>query len=296
VRCRSALAAAWLAARRGGGGTPADPAEAEATIRALRASLVAVGERLREADHALDDAAEGAAAQAAALSRARAAARREATLRREADHRIKNSLQVVASLLRVQADGARTREAAEALRLAGARVAAVAEVHALLASAPPRGGAADALDLHDYLREVCASLGVAMGADGRRGEIVVEVEPATVTAATAQALGLAIAELVANAFRHGFAPGAAGTVWVQGARAAAAEGGGGGRYRLTVADDGRGLPAGFAVGSGPGLGLRLLALVARQVGAGLEADGGRCGSRFTLSLPGRQDAGPTRAR
>ena len=97
-------------------------------------------------------------------------------------------------------------------------------------------------------------------------------------AETAQALGHAVSELVANAFRHAFAPGAPGTVWVQGAP------GEGGAYRLVVADDGRGLPGGFAVGSGPGFGLRLVSLLAARVGPGFEVHDGR-GARFVLSLP-----------
>lgn len=81
----------------------------------------------------------------------------------------------------------------------------------------------------------------------------------------------------ANAFLHAFAPGVPGTVWVQGAP----DGRGG--YRLRVADDGRGMPDGFVVGSGPGSGLRLVSLLAGRVGVKFEVHDGRS-ARFVLNV------------
>ena len=105
-----------------------------------------------------------------------------------------------------------------------------------------------------------------------------EVEPVTMAPVTAQALALAVSELVTNAFRHGFAPEAPGTVWVQGRRGA--DGG----FRLTVADDGKGLPNGFELGHGAGLGHRLVAMMAEQIGADLEV-AGKSGACVTLAVP-----------
>ena len=243
-----------------------------------------VSERLEEAHRAMDEVAGLASALAEALERERAAVRTKDLILREADRRIRTSLQGLASLLRLQAGRSPTPEAAEVLRLGSARVEAVGRIHGMLRGAPDD---AARLDLEVYLRGLCVSLGEAQGADGRGGgEIVVEVEPAAVAAATAQALGLAVGELVANAFRHAFAPGAAGTVWVQGAP----DGSGG--YRLVVADDGRGMPGGFVVGSGPGFGLRLVSLLAARVGAKFEVHDGR-GARFVLSFHHQQ---PTEQR
>ena len=281
ARCRSALAQARTAARHGDHDVASD---SDAAGRALRAKLFLISERLDEANRALDEAAGLASALAEALERERATVRIKDVLLREADRRIRNNLQGLASLLRLQAGRSERPEAAEALRLASASVEAVGRVHDMLRGDPDE---AARIDLEVYLRGLCVSLGEALGADGRGGgEIVVEVEPAAVAAETAQALGLAVSELVANAFRHAFAPGVPGTVWVQGAP----DGTGG--YRLGVADDGRGLPGGFAVGSGPGLGLRLVSLPAARVGAGFEVHDGR-GARFVL---GFQHQRPTEQR
>jgi two-component sensor histidine kinase len=274
TRCRSALAQARTAARQGDRDAPF-ASGTDAAGHARRAKLFLVSERLEEAHRAMDEVAGLASALAEALERERAAVRTKDLILREADRRIRISLQGLASLLRLQAGRSPTPETAEALRLGSARVEAVGRVHGMLRGDPD----ADArLDLEVYLRGLCAALGEALGADGRGGEIVVEVEPAAVAAEAAQALGLAVSELVANAFRHAFAPGAPGTVWVQGAP----DGSGG--YRLVVADDGRGLPCGFAVGSGRGFGLRLVPLLAARVGAGFEVHDGR-GARFVLNVP-----------
>ncbi len=274
TRCRSALAQARTAARQGDRDAPF-ASGTDAAGHARRAKLFLVSERLEEAHRAMDEVVGLASALAEALERERAAVRTKDLILREADRRIRISLQGLASLLRLQAGRSPTPETAEALRLGSARVEAVGRVHGMLQGDPD---AAARLDLEVYLRGLCAALGEALGADGRGGEIVVEVEPAAVAAEAAQALGLAVSELVANAFRHAFAPGAPGTVWVQGAP----DGSGG--YRLVVADDGRGLPCGFAVGSGRGFGLRLVPLLAARVGAGFEVHDGR-GARFVLNVP-----------
>ncbi len=265
---------AQLAARHGDHDVPA-AVGTDGAGRASGAKPFSISERLEEAHRALDKAMGLASTLAEALERERATVRIKDVLLREADRRIRTSLQGLASLLRLQAGRSPTPETAEALRLGSARVEAVGRVHGMLQGDPD---AAARLDLEVYLRGLCAALGEALGADGRGGEIVVEVEPAAVAAEAAQALGLAVSELVANAFRHAFAPGAPGTVWVQGAP----DGSGG--YRLVVADDGRGLPCGFAVGSGRGFGLRLVPLLAARVGAGFEVHDGR-GARFVLNVP-----------
>ncbi|MCB1885421.1 MAG: sensor histidine kinase [Geminicoccaceae bacterium] len=196
---------------------------------------------------------------------------RQETRLREMSHRIKNDLQFVASLLRVQAREATGAEAADTLALAGMRIEAVAKVHDLLCAAP----GTERVALERYLGEVCASLAACLGADGRHRRLVVEAEPQTLPARTAQCLGLLVSELVTNAFRHAFAPDAPGTVRVRSARDPD------GRLTLTVADDGEGLPDGFAFGIGTGSGL--VAALAKQAGASIAAtrEGGAC---FVLTV------------
>ena len=189
----------------------------------------------------------------------------------EMSHRIKNDLQFVVSLLRIQSRGMAGAEAKDALALAGTRIEAMAKVHDLLCLTP--GAERVAFDL--YLSEICASLATCLGVDGGHRRLVVDAQSLLLPARTAQCLGLLVSELVTNAFRHAFAADGPGTVWVR------SEFGHERRLTLTVADDGKGLPDGFAFGVGTGSGI--VVALAKQTGATI-AVSGEGGARFTLGI------------
>jgi two-component sensor histidine kinase len=273
ARCRAAFAAA----RRIGHpvyDAPLAGSDADVANHVLSATLSLRSEQLHEANRALAKAADLASTLAEALEHERAAVQFKDLLLREADHRINSSLQALASLQRLRASRSPELETTKALRLSSTQIEAVGRIHAMLQIDP---GKAAYLDLSTYLRGVCVLLGEALFLNGDRGEIVVEVEPVFVEAPVGQALGIAVSELVTNALRHAFVPGSPGTVWVQGMPDA-------GGYRLSIADDGHGLPDGFVVGSSAGFGLRLVTLLATQIGAKLEVKTGR-GARIVLSVP-----------
>ena len=211
-------------------------------------------------------------------SRPSAVAKAE-VLAREADHRIRNSLQAVISLMEQQAMRAEVDGLRDALLLAAARVQAVAQVYATLHAGPVSYGIVPELSLDKYLDSLCATLAGALGADGERHSVRVEAEPLAVSPSEAQRLGLLVTELVTNALRHAFRPHQPGTVRVTGARQDD------GSYKLCVADDGRGLPRDFDMRKrSSGLGLRLVNVLAEQQRARLTVDG-HAGARFTLVLP-----------
>jgi len=238
----------------------------------LEQRLCRVFERLERTANALNDVLDHAAGRSSAAAAAE-------VLAREADHRIKNSLQSVVALLETQARRAEAEAVRDALHLAGARVGAVAQVHATLQAAPVPGVGIPELELGGYLGGLCATLGQAMGVDGAWRVLHLEIEPLVVSPATAQRLGLVVTELATNALRHAFLADQPGTVRVMGARHRD------GSYRLCIADDGKGLPRGFNHQSRPsGLGLRLVNVLADQLGARLTVNG-HAGARFTLTLP-----------
>ena len=201
-------------------------------------------------------------------------------LAREADHRIGNNLQVVATLLHRQAQGAETDDVRAALTVAGSRIAAIGMLHAALHGPSACAAGPAELELGGYLAGLCETLAHAMGAgqDGR--SVLVEMQPRVVAPVVAQRLGLVVTELVTNALRHALPPGRAGTVRVQGR--ALPEGG----YRLCVEDDGCGLPGEFDLQSRrPGLGLRVALMCADQLRARLVVEPPAVGTRFALTLP-----------
>lgn len=197
-----------------------------------------------------------------------AALQAQQQLAREADHRIKNSLQLVAALLRLQA-GRAGPEAKEALEAATARVQAVAEAHRALQNSPDLRS----VGLADMLRELAAGAATLHpGADVRAAA----AEGLQLDAERAIPLALVLSELLGQALRHGHAEGGRGPVHLA-ARVA------GDRLLLEVAENGQCAPAAEA---GPDLGETVVRSLTRQVGAALtrSAVPGQ-GTRVVLDLP-----------
>ncbi|WP_372595155.1 sensor histidine kinase [Actinotalea sp.] len=163
---------------------------------------------------------------------------KDATIR-EIHHRVKNNLQTVAALLRLQARRMTSTEAREALGEAIRRVTTIAQVHETLSQTLDETVDFDALvDRSLRLAADVASAGTAVRTV-RTGTF------GMVPAGSATALALVLTELVTNAVEHGFADGKGGTVEITAERT-------GGHLRATVADDGAGLSPST---SGPGAGL-----------------------------------------
>lgn len=196
------------------------------------------------------------------------AAAREAVLAREVDHRVKNSLQIVSSLLRLQAGRAKDGEAAEMLGDAGRRVEAIALLHAALHGTEEAGR----VDLALFLPRVGALLARNLP-DGLRLEV--DCAPLVVDGAAASSCAVLVSELVANAARHAFPDGRGGTVRVEGR--AREEG-----YELAVEDDG----VGFAGEGQAGLGSMIVQASAAQLDAVVRREARARGARVALTLPG----------
>ncbi len=200
-------------------------------------------------------------------------------LLKEVHHRVKNNLQVVAALLHLRAkqsaDPAGREAFAETLR----RIKAMSLVHEALYG----GGDTSGIDFAAYLRTLAAATASSFG---MAGQVAVEVAPSPgrVDLNTAVPLGLAAAEAIANAFKHGFPEGRRGTVRI--AFAAPAEGAEG---ELTVRDDGVGL-AQPKMPNRRGAGLSLAQALARQIGGRITVSkdgGGGTVWRLTFAAPAR---------
>ena len=173
---------------------------------------------------------------------------KEATIR-EVHHRVKNNLQTIASLLRIQARRSNSDEVRRALAEATERVSSMAVVHDLLA-----GSDDERVDFAAAARTVTSSCAAGSWARGSAIEVVVEGSTGEVDAHTATSLTLALAELVHNALEHGLGERAIGRVDVTMRRVA-------GELVLTVRDDGVGLPADFEPVSSANLGLAIVRTV-----------------------------------
>ncbi len=204
----------------------------------------------------------------------------------EVNHRVKNSLQLVSSLLTLQASRARDAGLRAALGEARARIGVVARLHQRLYQTSAHGQ----VEVVGFLREFCADAAAALDAgEGRRVLLVFE-PPADARELflpidRAVSLALVVSELMTNALKYAFPPDhAGGTVRIA---LRAEEAGGGGAMAVLVEDDGIGLPDGFQPAASSGIGMRVVATLARQLGGDMRIGQGAsgAGAAFELRIP-----------
>jgi two-component sensor histidine kinase len=169
---------------------------------------------------------------------------KDATIR-EIHHRVKNNLQTVAALLRLQARRTAIPEARRALAESVRRVNSIALVHESLS-----GSVSELVDLDELVDTVLPAIGDGATAESR-AKVRREGSFGILPAALATPLVLVLTELVHNALAHAFAPGTTGEVCVIAERS-------GGRLDVVVADDGTGMPPGFDPELSAGLGLQIV--------------------------------------
>ena len=195
---------------------------------------------------------------------------KDATIR-EIHHRVKNNLQTVASLLRLQARRVADPSARTALEESVRRVGSIAVVHEMLAET-----ADEDVDLDEVLGRLCDM--VRDVAAGERDVVVRRRGRAgRVSAALATPLAMAVTELVQNAIEHGLD--------AQGGVVDVAVGRTQGRLTVSVADTGVGLPHGFDVEESDSLGLRIVLTVVRDRGGDLTLAPADPGTVATIELP-----------
>jgi two-component sensor histidine kinase len=182
--------------------------------------------------------------------------REKAILLQEVQHRVANSLQIIASVLMQSARRVQSQEARGHLQDAHHRVM-IAALQRQLAAA----NMGDVV-LRDYLAQLCESLGASMIQDPAQLRIVTAVDNSIVDANASVSIGLIVTELVINALKHAFEGHRPGTIAVTYRSDH-------GKWLLSVGDDGVGMPTGRDEGK-PGLGTGIVEALARQLGGIIE--------------------------
>ncbi len=232
---------------------------------------VAVDNALRQAElkKARDDAE--AEIHASRDRYAALAAEREVLLR-EVNHRVGNSLQIIASLLHLQASSATQDDVKAALTNAMGRVAAVAQVHRRLYTSHDL----KSVMLNQYLDALLEDL--RRSAEGNRmSRLTLHAEPVEIDPDRAVAIGIIVNELVMNAVKYAY-PDCAGPIHVD----LIAQGD---DLELSIADDGVGLNAKDHTKSDPrstGMGQRIVSAMAAKLEASVERDPDHAGTRIVL--------------
>jgi two-component system, sensor histidine kinase PdtaS len=202
---------------------------------------------------------------------------KDATIR-EIHHRVKNNLQTVAALLRLQARRTAIPEASRALAESVRRVNSIALVHETLSASVD-----ERVDFDELVDKVLPVIGDGATAESR-AKVRRDGSFGVLPAALATPLVLVLTELVHNALAHAFDAGQVGEVTVVAERSPEA-------LNVTVADDGCGLPEGFDLERSPGLGLQIVrTLLDSELDSSLQVrarPGGGTEALMRLSLRGR---------
>lgn len=190
---------------------------------------------------------------------------------RELQHRAKNSLQLVISLLKLQAGRIRDPDARAAYEQTLVRIEALAILYRHL----HESGTGTHVNLGRYVETLCEAVKAGTPGGLANIPITVNAEPMEIGLYEAMPLGLIIAELVSNSLHHAFPE----QGWIQ----ITVSHVGNGRARLVVEDNGRPLPAGFDTTSDDGL--MLAEALAGQLGDTLSTDSDATGTTAAVSFP-----------
>jgi two-component sensor histidine kinase len=198
---------------------------------------------------------------------------RHQILLREITHRVKNSLQVVTSMLHLQASASEDATLAEHLAEASSRVSAVGRAYERLAYDEN----VEKIALDAYLKDVCAD---AIHASSPCQLDYTADSSVRIDASRAIPIALIVNELITNAAKHASPEGSLpGRVAVRLSEMADAT------LLLSVSDNGRGLPADFDMAKSKGLGMRVVMALTKQLGGNITHSSGVGGTDFILSVP-----------
>lgn len=212
-------------------------------------------------------------AQMRAMQTVEAARERAELLMREVNHRVANSLALVASLARLQMNALQNERARGALEEMLGRITAIGDIHRRLYTSPD----VRFIEMDAYLVKLAEQLESAMTAEQRRHKITVEAEPIRVPTDKAVSLGVIVTELVMNALKYAYPHGIAGDIRVRLGRERE-------KVTLVVEDDGVGLGAANAAPQGTGLGARIVQAMAASLNAETETDPAHLGTRVKVSF------------
>jgi two-component sensor histidine kinase len=193
----------------------------------------------------------------------------QAVLSQESDHRLLNSVQMIVSLLSLQARASENAEVAAQLAAAADRIATIGRIHRRLHSLDR----VQTFALKQYIEDLCRDFSMMLASDRPERVIVVDGIEIELPAVTAIPLGFIANELITNATKYG-----AGRIMVRLQRNP--EKG----YALSVTNEGPALPEAFDPSAGKGLGMRIVRSLVKQIGGELRIGRGdrNQGARLTV--------------
>ncbi len=200
--------------------------------------------------------------------------RRSELLFRELEHRVKNTLAMIASLLSLASSHVRDPADEILFEESQSRIQALAMVYDKLL----KSSDVARIDLGAYLEDLCRSVASAFSREGGPVDLRVERDEVTVNSKRAALVGLAVNELVTNALKYARRP---GRVLILGLEVRL----GPGTLVIRFSDDGPGLPEGVRPEDAEGLGFLLIRSLVSQLGGTFAAEPGGTGAAFRITVP-----------
>jgi chemotaxis protein methyltransferase CheR len=204
--------------------------------------------------------------------------RQKDVLLQEMQHRVANSLQIIASILLLKARTVQSEETRMQLQDAHHRIMSIATVQQQLQASAP----GEKIEIGPYLTKLAESLAKSMIGDRRRLSVVVRAAAGTAVSDQAVSLGLIVTELVINALKHAFPDRDEGEIVV-------GYGVDGAGWRLTVSDDGVGRTHDGPKSARTGLGTSIVESLAQQLDCRVEVSSGPQGTMVSIVHAARRD-------
>jgi two-component sensor histidine kinase len=197
-------------------------------------------------------------------------AQRKEVLIKEIHHRVKNNLQVVASLLYLQSTRIDDAKIMQMFEESSNRVKSISLIHEKLYKErlQPQNENGD-VDFGEYVRDLTDALFVSYGVDRKSIRLVLDTSNAFLSLDSAVPCGLIVNELVSNSLKYAFPSGRTGEIRIH------LYGDVDGRTTLIVSDNGVGLPPDTDLDNSSSLGLRLVKMLAQQLGAEIHMNRGK---------------------
>jgi two-component sensor histidine kinase len=240
----------------------------QSLVRVAAQGAVAI-ENARLYEQAQQEIAERARAE----EQITASLREKEVLLKEIHHRVKNNLQIISSLLSLQAARVEDSQAQGVFQESQDRIRSMALVHEKLYQTQDLAR----INFGEYIHNLSAYLAQAHSASARAVALRVRADDVFLAIDTAIPCGLMLNELISNALKHAFPAGGPGQIHVE------LSAGRDHRYTLRVSDDGVGMPPGLDLSATDSLGFQLINALVQQLDAAIELDGDG-GTEFNITF------------
>jgi len=200
-------------------------------------------------------------------------------LLKEINHRVKNNLQIISSLLNLQGRDIEDERALRSFQVSQDRIRAMALVHEKLYQSEDLAR----IDFGEYIRSLATDLGNTYGLSSRDIDLKIDVEDILLGVDTAIPCGVIVNELVSNSLKHAFPGDRSGEIAISFREVA-------GQYTMIFKDDGIGLPEDLDISRPSSLGLTIVNALTGQLGGTIDL-GHSGGCEVRITFPTKQTVG-----